>query len=168
MSDFVPGYARSIDELTEAGAITKLRQDAGIIGKPHGNKADPSRNNWAVGAVEYFVKIYESKEKAEQDGARNIVVNKKKKSVVIYDRIKDSEDKVHNAEAAYSEFDSPLSDDEPQAVKDRWALVKEITYLHFIKAQKELDLARFDEIQIIQKQKEMLEEKLKIIKKTHA
>jgi len=72
MSEFVPntGYSRPIGGLTETGAITKLRQDARIIGQPQGDKSDPERKNWVVRIKDDNIKIYESMQEATKDGAR--------------------------------------------------------------------------------------------------
>ena len=188
MSDFVPGYARSIGELTEAGAITKLRQDAEIVGQPQGNKADPSRKEWMVRIKDDCVKIYESMDEANKDGARGPVrgpvrglvrgPNTSHKQTTTFrsnpspvfhhhdevDRIKYSEENLAAAQASYSEFDNPLPDDTPQHVKDRWVILKEIAHQKVALAKQELKLAQFNVRRSLEEQQEEIKAKLNLLK----
>ena len=185
MSDFVPGYARSIGILTEAGAITKLRQDAEIVGQPQGNKADPSRKEWMVRIKDDCVKIYESMDEANKDGARGPVrgpvrgPNTSHKQTTTFrsnpspvfhhhdevDRIKYSEENLAAAQASYSEFDNPLRDDDtPQHVKDRWVILKEIAHQKVALAKQELKLAQFNVRRSLEEQQEEIKAKLNLLK----
>ena len=193
MSDYAPGYIRPIGGLTEAGAITKLRQDSRIIGQPQGDGADPERKNWVVLIKNDCVKIYENVEEANKDNAHR--PNNRSNTTRRYDtfkpipsqsprnfnggrimspvfhhlevdRIKAAEENLAAAQASYSEFENPLSEEEPQHVHERWIILKEISHQKVILAEQELKLARFDEMRLIRTQQEELEAKLERLNTT--
>ena len=190
MSDVIykPGYSRPLTNgLTEAGAITKLRQEAEIIGQPQGKKADPSRKEWMVRIKDDCVKIYESMEEANKDDARGpntshkqtttfrsipspVNINGRRVTSPVFhhhdevDRIKYSEENLAAAQASYSEFDNPLRDDDtPQHVKDRWVILKEIAHQKVALAKQELKLAQFNVRRSLEEQQEEIKAKLNLL-----
>ena len=197
MSKFEIGYNRPIGDLSEHGAILKLRQDARIIGQPQGDSADPERKNWVVRIKDNQVKIYSSIEEATEDEARGPVRNptqappKSTRRINTitpvfrtihaptptnmkggrissplfhqddeHSRIRVTEENLASAQASYSEFEHPLSDDQPKHVKERFAILKSIAAIKVKLAEEELRLARFDERRDKESQIKELQEQL--------
>lgn len=189
MNKYYIGYSRPIGDLTEIGAVTKLRQDANISGQPQSNnKPNPERKHWLVMIKDNHVKIYGSYNHAEQDLARRpeVIIKKNIHNQNIFKTIQSSPTNIHggrisspifhqereisriviaeenlaSAQTSYSEFEVSIKQNEPTHIKERFNLLKEIASIKLILAEKDLELARFDEMQNKKKKIKELEEEL--------
>ena len=77
-----------------------------------------------------------------------------------HSRIRVTEENLASAQASYSEFEHPLSDDQPKHVKERFAILKSIAAIKVNLAEEELRLARFDERRNKESQIKELQEQL--------